>query len=461
MTLAAVFLHGFGVRYDLPIPLPLYLGAAAAVVVLSFVVVAIFASDKLGSAATHYPRAELGFLRGLPRWTWLRALCGLYGTLFLLAIVVTGFWGPQSPERNPAEYLLWIYFWAGMVVLNGLIGPIWDAVNPFTALDSFIRLLTRRSEAPAGPDRLAGLGYWPAVALYFCFADFELSSGYSNRPWLVATLALLYTAFTLAGMQVCGRRSWLEHCEFFTILFSIIRRFAPIQIAEDRVYLRPWGTGLLEPWPGGWDRVTFVILTLSTLAFDGIQATPLWVSGVVAALAPPINAAVGPAWGHFLLFTFGQLDVTVLFLIVFTAFMRAVVSLGGPGLDVVQTISAFALTLIPIAFVYNLAHNYQYLTIQGQGLFPLLADPLGHGWRLLPTAGYQPSWVLAGAATVWYAQVVLIVVGHVIAVYLSHLRAGERFESPSRVLVSQYPMLLLMVMYTACSLWILAQPIAE
>ena len=53
------------------------------------------------------------------------------------------------------------------------------------------------------------------------------------------------------------------------------------------------------------------------------------------------------------------------------------------------------------------------------------------------------------------------VLGHVVAVYLSHLRAGERFKSASRVLLSQYPMLALMVLYTMTSLWILAQPITR
>ena len=56
---------------------------------------------------------------------------------------------------------------------------------------------------------------------------------------------------------------------------------------------------------------------------------------------------------------------------------------------------------------------------------------------------------------------ILIVIGHVIAVWLGHLRAGERFSSARRVLLSQYPMLALMVAYTMTSLWILAQPITS
>ena len=53
------------------------------------------------------------------------------------------------------------------------------------------------------------------------------------------------------------------------------------------------------------------------------------------------------------------------------------------------------------------------------------------------------------------------VIGHVIAVYLAHLRAGEVFKRAREVLISQYPMLVLMVGYTMTSLWILAQPITR
>ena len=452
-----VFLHGFGVRYDLPLSLSLYIISAAAVVVISFVLVAVFASEKVGPSAVDYPRRELVFLRGLPRVGWLRVLGAAFGVLFLLAIVVTGWFGSSRPDKNPAEYLTWIYFWSGLVVLTGLVGPIWDWVNPFRALDSLIRRL-RGAPGPSADeaDRLAGVGIWPAVLLFFSFACLELTSGYANRPWLVAWLALAYTVLTLAGLQWFGARSWLSHVEFFTILFSVLRRLAPVQVDGDRVYLRLWGAGLLDPWERGWDRILFVILMLSTLAFDGIIATPLW-QNVVADLQP-LWLPLGQ-WGFFAIRTFGLIDVTLLFLVVFVAFMRLVMYFGTVEVDALATTTVFGLTLVPIAWVYNFAHNYSYMTIQAQGLVPLLADPLAKGWHLLPTQGYQPSFALAQASTVWYVQVVAIVLGHVIAVFLAHLRAGERFQTARNALLSQYPMLLLMVLYTMTSLWILAQPI--
>ena len=101
--------------------------------------------------------------------------------------------------------------------------------------------------------------------------------------------------------------------------------------------------------------------------------------------------------------------------------MEGVVFLGIRKVDPIATATAFAFTLVPIALVYNAAHNYGALLVQSQSLIPLLNDPLGKGWHLWPAvANYQPSFVLAQASTVWYAQVVLIVLGHVIAVYLAY-----------------------------------------
>jgi hypothetical protein len=136
-----------------------------------------------------------------------------------------------------------------------------------------------------------------------------------------------------------------------------------------------------------------------------------------------------------------------------------VIFFGNRKVDFVTTATGFAYTLVPIALVYNAAHNYSYVMVQSQVLIPLLNDPLQKGWSLWPAvAGLQPSFALAQASTVWFAQIILIVLGHVIAVYLSHLRAGERFRTAQRALLSQYPMLILMVIYTMTSLLILAQP---
>jgi hypothetical protein len=459
---SAIFLHGFGVRYDLPISLALYLYAAAGVVVVSFVMVAIFAGNKSGQAAVAYPRRAAPWLLALGRSRALRIVTGAIGVLALLTIIVTGLFGSTDPLRSPAEYLTWIYFWAGMVILSGLVGNLWTLFNPFTALYDAVTGGRPREPLARLPE---SVGVWPAVAVYFAFAFFELGSGVANQPRVVAVLALLYSAVTLAGMAVFGRDRWLRHFEAFTVLFDIVGRFGPIETERDdaghlrAVWLRFWGTGLLQPVRAGWDLVCFVILMLSSLAFDGITApTPAWTAFVTA--LQPWSSALGPL-GQPVVKALGLILLSSAFLLIFVAVARLMLYFGSSSGNELQAITAFALTLVPIALVYNAAHNYSYLVIQGQGLFPVLADPLGRGWHLLPTSGYQVSFALAGAATVWYVQVVLIVLGHIVAVYLAHMRAGERFKTAQQVLISQYPMLVLMVLYTMTSLWILAQPVTQ
>jgi hypothetical protein len=88
-------------------------------------------------------------------------------------------------------------------------------------------------------------------------------------------------------------------------------------------------------------------------------------------------------------------------------------------------------------------------------------DPFQQGWNLFGTADFEPRYGIVGAGFVWYSQVALIVAGHVIAVYLAHSISLRLLRDPGRALKSQLPMLVLMVLYTMTSLWILAQPIVE
>jgi hypothetical protein len=456
-----LYLHAFGTRYDLPISLALYLYAAAGVVVVSFVMVALFAGDRTGERAVHYPRWPAQFLVPIGRSRALRAITGTIGVLALLTVIVTGLFGSQNAVSNPSQYLTWIYFWAGLVIVSGLVGNLWTLFNPWSALYDLATLGRRRRPPLRLPE---SVGVWPAAFVYLLFALLELASGVANRPAVIALLAILYTLVTLTGMALFGRDQWLQSCEGFTVLFSIVGRFGPVETERDEdgrvtgVWLRPWGTGLLQRQRAGWDWVLFVILMLSSLAFDGIIATPAWQSfdSSLSVWLQPLGVLSQPV-----IRTVGMLLLVAAFLLIFTAFVRLMLFFGEGRGQEVATVTAFALTLVPIALVYNAAHNYYYLTINAQAIIPLLADPLQRGWHLLPTTGYSPSFVLDAASTVWYVQVLLIVLGHVIAVYLAHLRAGERFRTAQRALLSQYPMLVLMVLYTMTSLWILAQPITQ
>src|SRR5215813_11727020 len=92
--------HGFGQRYDLPLPLSLYLFGTAAAVILSFVVVGLFARHTPG--ALSYPRFDLVAHRP-GRWLGYPVLLALLKVIaagvFILT-VTAGFCGSQDPYRN-------------------------------------------------------------------------------------------------------------------------------------------------------------------------------------------------------------------------------------------------------------------------------------------------------------------------------------------------------------------------
>ena len=106
-------------------------------------------------------------------------------------------------------------------------------------------------------------------------------------------------------------------------------------------------------------------------------------------------------------------------------------------------------------------HYFSYLAIGGQYIIPRLSDPLGRGSDLFGTAAYEPDIGIVGPWLQWSVAVVAVVAGHVIAVTLAHVAALRLNGSRHLVLLSQIPMLVLMVGYTMLSLWILSQPIVE
>lgn len=63
-------------------------------------------------------------------------------------------------------------------------------------------------------------------------------------------------------------------------------------------------------------------------------------------------------------------------------------------------------------------------------------------------------------AVVWHAEVALILIGHLVSVYLAHRVALCLFPTRREAMVSQIPMLLLMVTYTIIGLWVISLPFA-
>ena len=229
---------------------------------------------------------------------------------------------------------------------------------------------------------------------------------------------------------------------------------------EDRqVNLRPPAVGLSRPEPVTADRLAFVVFVLAIVTYDGLMATPLWLR--VRTLAAPVVEALGIPGieGLYLIQTLGLIAAPVLFLAAYLGFVKLAQVFSRGVTSTWRLAAAYAYTLVPIALAYQAAHYYTLLVIQGQAALALISDPFGRGWDLFGTADYEINVGVLSADFVWYSQVALIVVGHVIAVYLAHGIALRILQDKKRAVRSQYPMLALMVLYTVFSLWILNQPV--
>ena len=489
--------HGFGQRYDLPLPLSLYLFGAAAAVAFSFVVVGLFARRRESVAGDYghinllaYPPARLVARPGFVFALRFIALC------LLMVTIVAGFWGNQNPYRNIAPTLVWVIWWVGLAYVCAFAGNLWALVNPWrTGFDwvtaAYWRITARTMEPRLSyPERL---GVWPAFFLLLAFSWTELVYPDAAAPAHIAWLAVFYSILTWAGMFAFGGDIWLRHGEVFTLVFSTFARLAPTEVrvldpavcerceahcrnpdgacidcydcfrradAQQRVWaLRPFGAGLLDSRPVSASMMAFVLLLLSSVLYDGALGTPEWrqLEKLLAAFAPGLGD-----WAPIAIRTLGLVGFWLVFFGAYVAvgaiMNRVAAAERRSPWDLAQT---FALTLVPIAIAYHLAHYLSFLLRQGQYILPLLSDPFGYGWNLFGTAGYRVDIAIVGAAFAWYAAVAAVVSGHIAAVYLAHRKAMRVLGTRGAALCSQIPLTALMVVYTFFGLSILAEPITE
>jgi hypothetical protein len=497
-TPATALAHGFAQRYDLPVPLNLYLAGAAATVALSFLVVAFFMRGE--RRVSGYPAFNL--LTTLPgrliAHPLIIQLLRIVSVAFLLLIIFAGYFGDENPFKNIAPTAVWVIWWVGFAYISGLLGNLWAVINPWNAVYGWImRLWEFFSHDGHFGLRLAwpgSLGRWPAVYMFAGFIWAELVWLKSDTPANLAEAVLGYSIITWLGMFLFGRRTWLRNGEVFSIVFGFLARFSitgvgvsnsdqcsdcPDCIAcfesaargQRQLNIRPPAVGLLIDKPVSFSTMVFVLIMLSSVTFDGLLSTPLWSKTaqwmIYSEAMRPMLIALQDITGNAVA-AVGTIAL-VLFLLIFlalyllfAALMHRVTPVSAKkGISISQIARFFVLSLVPIALAYHLAHYLSYLAIVGQYMIPLASDPFGFGWDLFGTSLYFIDISVVNARFIWYTSVVAIVAGHIIAVWLAHVMALRIFKQRRAALLSQIPMLFLMVAYTMLSLWILAQPVVE
>tara|TARA_B100000749_G_scaffold231982_2_gene188788 strand:- start:375 stop:1997 length:1623 start_codon:yes stop_codon:yes gene_type:complete len=512
--------HGFGERYDLPIPLNYFLLGAAATVAVSFVVIGLFMRQS--GKGFEYIRVNFWSnvaFRVLARI--LSRLTGFLSVLLLALTVIAGLYGTGDALDNFTPTFVWIIWWVGVGYVVALIGNVWAIANPWqVAFEWYEKVFCKDGFLRHPPlSWPSNFDSWPALAGFLLFAWIENVYPGSSRPFTLSVLILIYSAYTWCGMFLFGKYTWLRRGDPFAVLFALFARFSPTEIRilkqsghvdicslcisgclgnRDLVdcvdcyecwelsgdfdsslelrqlSIRPWAVGLSRGERVSTALVAFHITALATVTFDGLSETPAWVAAQNA-MWPLIDPLPGAAAAT--IESLGTLFIPVGFAGVYIFVCGLVSRMSGHSMKKPEVVRKFVFSLVPIALAYNLSHYISFLLITGQQIVPLISNPFGCGlsdwtgfvcmrgvfpgfeWNLFGTMGYKPNIGLIDARFAWIVSVTALVLGHIISVFTAHVISLRSVRNHSIAVRSQYPMLFLMIFYTAVSLWIIAQPL--
>jgi hypothetical protein len=423
------------------------IGGALAVAVSFLVLVAVPAQlldGVFGRRLTLANRAMRG-----------RIVASTISFALLTMLAAAGFTGSRDPLSNPLPLTVWTLFWLGLTLIQGLFGDIWARINPWYGP---YRLLERGKDGEP-PLRLPkGVGYWPAILLFLAFAWFELVYIAPDDPYRLAIAVVLYWLGSFIAMLLFGYEEWTRRCEIFSVFFGMISRLSILERGPaGRLSLCLPGAKLIGAPALPPSGVLFLLLALSSVSFDGLMRTFFWLglNGVNPLEFPGRSAVVGT----------NSLGLLLMFSALSAGFYSAVFvgsRLAGNSSSFRAAAGRLVWSIIPISLAYHFSHYLLALLVNGQYALVALSDPFARNWDLFGTADLH---VHAGitadhesAWAIWNAQAAVIILGHVLAVIVAHAIAHRLYGARRQAVLSQIPLAILMVAYTAFGLWLLSTP---
>lgn len=440
----SVFAHAFGQQYTLPLPVTFYITGGVVALVTSFIIFGLFGSQSV-EAKKPFEKTiafskEVEFVVAL--------LQGLSLLVFLSALAI-GVFGQTGYSVNPVPILFWIVLMLGLTYATVAVDGLWDLVNPFRMLSTLFVPVEQKGyfSYPRGASS------WSALFFYLILVWVELvSGGIGAEPHALAFGLIGYLCLCVFGSLLVGSETWYGKIDLFTTYFRLVGKFAPIRITAHSIMLRLPGSRLVSEKLPSVSALIFVLFMLSSTAFDGFKETKIWLNVIIGHIFSP--------GAYLLLNTVALVLSPLLFFVCYAASVWLMKVISCTSVSFKELLLRFGPSLLPIAIVYSFAHYFTLLYMQGMGLLYELSDPLRYVLVLFGDNNYyyQKSPTILAADTVWYIQLAAIVIGHVVATYIAHRIAVRTFDIKKQLLLSQIPMLFLMVLYTCFGLWLLSLP---
>lgn len=438
--------HASEQGFVLLLPTDVYITAGAASVALT-VILLIFLPD----------RVSLGLFRALRLFpmsrTALRLVTSCLSFLFLAWLIHTGLTGPRDPLANPMTLFIWTVWWVGFTALQGLIGNLWHWVNPWAGPVAVVRHLLGLRPMLHLPHRVAP---WLAVAGFLALSGFIMADIAPSDPARLARVAGLYWLAMFAAALVFGPR-WLLRAEAVSVFMHSYARMGLFGRLRRALAAGLPGWGVFAMRVPSLGLAVFMLVLLGCGSFDGLNETFWWlgVLGINPLEFPGRSAVV---WQNLA----GLLAANASLVAAYTLSIWLGLSISGGGMTLNRAFRVFAPTILPIALGYHIAHYFTSFLVDGQYALNALNDPYATGADLL---GMGQVYVTTGffntqdsVRAIFLTQAGAVVVGHMLAIILSHAIAVREFGSARRALLSQAPLAVFMVLYTFFGLWLLAAP---
>lgn len=371
------------------------------------------------------------------RWPWL--IVRAVALAILLLIIAGGLAGTPVGNRNIGIVLVWIGWWAALVLAAvPLLGRGWCAVCPLPLPGEWLQ-----RGAVLGPSRgrtwLASGRRWPRAlrntwlqtALFLLLALVAMTV--LTRPAVTAAVLALLLLLGVAVSVVFERRTFCRHLCPVGGFIGVYSQAAPlaVRVRDTAVcathHDKTCVTGSADAWGCPWNVYPGALLRNVDcgLCFECVQACPrdnvgLYLQPVGADLAQDrgrrtdeafkalVLLGSAAAYAAVMLGPWGALKTAALavgsgpwalfaalFLVTVAAVVPAAFWLavrlgatpGAPAGSVRHAFRGLAASLVPLGLAAWMAFSLSLLLVNGSYLAAVLSDPFGWGWDLFGTAG--------------------------------------------------------------------------
>ena len=450
------FSHGLNVRYELPIPLYMYIITSVFIIVVTIFLSKYFINKYIKSSKEISERHKYN-----------NKYLGVFSFLILNSLIYIGYYGNQGSLNNIINVFIWVWFWVGFAYLSIISGRLWPKINPwFFLFSSIIKNLYKfkwiKRVKRHSIKEVSLLG----IFLLIIFLWFAIVFPGREVPKNISFFLVIYSLITFIGMLIYGRVRWFNHAEIFSIYFGMLGRlgiFKPYNNFNKSNFRIPFSGILMGK--GNIYSAIFIIIAVSSISFDGLLETNFWnnlkLFIISISFLIPIFKLLVSVFGdlHIILDTLGIIFTPMLLFILFSLSCAKGLKYFKQNYNIKTLIIIFAPSLIPIAAAYHVAHYFSFLLIAGQLAFPLISDPLNLGWDLFNTANYKINPFIINAKIGWSVILFSVIIGHVASIIISQKIAYTLVVNKKNAIKAHFPLSIFMILYTVFSLWILSEPI--